>query len=102
MINVFWKKVCDNKGVTPSWEHKECKQQIAELERKIVNSKECIIELENQQEQQAKSIGLGNFVGLRTKSNIERHQANIAQLEEEKLVLDEKLKDMKLSFGERQ
>lgn len=100
MINVFWKKVCDKKGVTPSWEHKECKQQIAELERKIANSKECVVELENQHNQKANSIGLDNFVCLRTKSSIERHQSIIAQLEEEKQPLVDKINNMKLGFGE--
>ena len=102
MINLFWKKVCDKKGVTPSWEHKECKQQITELERKITNSKECILELESQQAKNAKALGLDNFTCLRTKGNIERHQSVITELEKEKAVLVEKLNNMKLDFGEQQ
>ena len=101
MINIFWKKVCDNKGVTPLFEHKECREQIAELERKIANAEECVVELKSSQQQVANSLGSSNFVCLRTKSNIEKHQTDAAQYEEEKQILVEKLNSMKLDFGEQ-
>jgi chromosome segregation ATPase len=100
VINIFWKKVCDNKGVTPLFEHKECKEQITELERKIANAEECVIELKNSQQQAANSLGSRSFVCLRTKSNIEEHQASITQYEKEKQTLVDKVNNMKIDFGE--
>jgi len=99
MINVFWKKVCDSKGVTSSWEYEKCKKQIAELERKLNNSEEYVTVLEMHYQQTVPSSDSESLVCLRIKKNIERHKNNIEQFEREKQVLIERLKDMKLDFG---
>ena len=100
MINLFWKKVCDDKGVTPSWEYEACKQDVEEVERKISNSKQYIAELQEHQAKSAKALGSKNLVCLRTKNNMERHQQQLKKLLEEKQVLTKKIENMKLDFGE--
>ena len=102
MIDIFWKKVCDSKGVTPSWEHKNCKEQIVEIERKISNSEQYIIELEARQSENANRPNSENFVCLRTKKSIERHESNLEKFQKERSRLVEKLINMKLDFGKKQ
>jgi len=102
MIDIFWKKVCDSKGITPSWEYKECKEQIVEIERKISNSEQYVRELEAKERENANRLGSQESVCLRTKKSIERHQNNLEKFQKERNILVEKLKNMKLKFGERQ
>jgi len=102
MIDIFWKKVCDSKGVTTSWEHKKCKEQIMEIERKISNSKQYIRELEAKESENTNRLGSKKSVCLRTKNSIERHQNNLEKFQKERNRLIENLKNMKLDFGEEQ
>jgi predicted nucleic acid-binding Zn-ribbon protein len=98
MINSLWKKVCDNNGVTPRWEYKNCLTEIQELDRRINNANEYIQELENKMLEQGKKLGSKNFVCKNIQNNITRHQQNIDKLSLEKEALTIKLNNMKLDF----
>ena len=98
MIRSLWKKVCKDQGVTPQWEHKQCLKEIEELETKIENSKEYIHTLKNKMLNDGKNLGSKNFVCLRTKNSIQRHEENIQNFILQKEILMKKLDNMKLDF----
>ena len=98
MIRSLWKKVCKDQGVTPKWEYDECVRKIEEVDIKIENSVNFIHELKKKMISDGEKIGSKNYVCIRTKNNILRHENNLINFKLEKENLMNELENMKLDF----